>query len=146
MTLLETFARYATDFEETYLDDDWDRLQPYFLEDATYEVCNMPFFCTLTGRDAVFAGIKKSLDGFDRRCSRSLADPTVFKAEGNRVLVYGSIDYECEGFSTSASLWELVSFRDGAIAHIVDIYAPGQDEQYLRWLAGLSTPLDASYC
>ncbi len=145
MNTLEMFARYATDFEETYLDDNWDRLRPYFHEDASYEVCNMPFFCTLAGRDAVFRGIKKSLDGFDRRCTRSLAAPAVFKAEGSRVLVYGSIRYECEGFSTTASLWEIVSFRDGLIAHIMDIYAPGHDEEYLRWIAQLSAPLDASY-
>ena len=30
------FLEYATAFEQTYADDDWSRLEPYFSEDAVY--------------------------------------------------------------------------------------------------------------
>ncbi len=38
MDPLQRFAAYAADFEKTYQDDDWKRLEGYFAEDAVYEV------------------------------------------------------------------------------------------------------------
>ena len=38
MTNLECFAAYAADFEKTFKDDDWSRLERYFAPDATYQV------------------------------------------------------------------------------------------------------------
>ena len=67
MTNLECFGAYAADFEQTYKDDDWSRLDRYFAPDATYQVKGEPFTTNLKGREAIFKGIKKSLDGFDRR-------------------------------------------------------------------------------
>ena len=49
------------------MDDDWSRFRPYFADDAVYEVKSNSFGCKLTGPDAIFTGIKKSLDGFDRQ-------------------------------------------------------------------------------
>jgi hypothetical protein len=60
---------YAAAFEQTYVDDDWSRLIPFFAEDATYEVEGGPLACRLSGRDAILAGLKKSIDGLDRRCA-----------------------------------------------------------------------------
>ena len=82
MKLIERFQKYAEDFEETYVDDDWSRIAPYFAEDAVYVVRGMPVFpIDAKGRDAVLAALKGSIDGFDRRCaSRSLeltAPPSV---------------------------------------------------------------------
>ena len=67
MTNLECFGAYAADFEKTFKDDDWSRLDRYFAPDATYRVKGEPFAASIKGRDAIFKGIKKSLDGFDRR-------------------------------------------------------------------------------
>src|SRR5688572_7105692 len=61
------FFAYAQAFEQTFADDDWSRLAQYFEPDAVYEVRNVPFACRIEGRDAIFRGIKKSLDNFDRR-------------------------------------------------------------------------------
>ncbi|MGI9286855.1 MAG: hypothetical protein ACR2P1_15825, partial [Pseudomonadales bacterium] len=67
MEILEQFFAYAGDFEKTYVDDEWGRLRQYFHDDATYNVMAEAIPCLLTGPDAIFAGIKKSLDGFDRK-------------------------------------------------------------------------------
>ncbi|MGB5326463.1 MAG: nuclear transport factor 2 family protein [Pseudomonadales bacterium] len=67
MNILEQFMAYAQDFEKTYADDDWSRLYSYFHDDAVYEVVSENMGCKLEGPAAIFAGIKKSLDGFDRR-------------------------------------------------------------------------------
>ena len=67
MDNLPLFMKYAADFEKTLADDDWTRLRQYFAADAVYEVKSDGFPCKLTGPDAIFKGIKKSLDGFDRK-------------------------------------------------------------------------------
>jgi hypothetical protein len=80
MGILERFMAYAQDFERTYHDDDWSRLAQYFAPDATYEVRNIPAPCVLRGQEEIFRGIKKSLDGFDRKLEREIgvvAPPTV---------------------------------------------------------------------
>ena len=65
----KVFMDYAAAFEQTYVDDDWSRLSQYFPENASYEVRGGPLACQISGRDAIFAGLKKSIDGLDRRCS-----------------------------------------------------------------------------
>src|SRR6185369_14569969 len=67
MDIMRQFLAYAGDFERTYADDDWSRLYQYFADDAVYEVKATSFGCRLQGPQAIFAGIKKSLDGFDRK-------------------------------------------------------------------------------
>jgi hypothetical protein len=47
MTNLECFGAYAADFEQTYKDDDWSRLDRYFAPDATYQVKGDPFTTNL---------------------------------------------------------------------------------------------------
>lgn len=62
------FAQYAEAFEEVVADDDWTRLEPFFTEDAVYEIlAGPPFGGRHEGREAVFAALKASLDTFDRR-------------------------------------------------------------------------------
>lgn len=67
MGTLESFLSYAAEFEKSYADDDWSRLERFFADDAVYRVESNRFGCELTGPDAILAGMKKSLDGFDRR-------------------------------------------------------------------------------
>src|SRR5690349_16744832 len=70
---MKRFLAYYTAFEETYLDDDWSRLEPLFDPAAVYRIKGSGTYdCEMKGRDAVFAGIRKFLDGFDRQCTRHL--------------------------------------------------------------------------
>jgi hypothetical protein len=80
--ITNVFMDYAAAFEQTYVDDDWSRLVRFFSEDATYEVRGGPLACRLYGRDAIIAGLKKSIDGLDRRC----ADRQIELTEGPAVV------------------------------------------------------------
>ena len=73
---IEVFMEYAAAFEQTYIDDDWKRLEEYFSKDAVYEVRGGAIACKITGSSAIFAGMKKSLDGMDRRCTDRKIDVT----------------------------------------------------------------------
>jgi hypothetical protein len=65
---LARFQQYADAFEEVFENDDWSLLEPYFTEDAVYEIhAAPPFGARSEGRDNVFAALKASLDGNDRR-------------------------------------------------------------------------------
>ena len=56
MTNLSRFMAYAAAFEQTFADDNWQRLEPFFTPDATYRVSGLPASCELHGRDAIFRG------------------------------------------------------------------------------------------
>ena len=89
MPILDRFLAYAQDFELTYVDDEWSRLEQYFTPDATYEVTGVTP-CLLIGRAAIFRGIKKSLDGFDRKFTgRHVEVEGAPKVEGDTVMSTG---------------------------------------------------------
>ena len=68
MSLIDRFQQYADAFEEVFESDDWSRLEPYFTENAVYEIHGAPPFGARTeGREKVFAALKTSLDSNDRR-------------------------------------------------------------------------------
>jgi hypothetical protein len=68
MGQIERFQAYAAAFEEAFKNDDWSVVEPYFTEDAVYEIFGgEPFAGRHEGRDAILAYMKQSLDGFDRR-------------------------------------------------------------------------------
>jgi hypothetical protein len=143
------FLPYAQDFELTYDDDDWSRLERYFAPDAVYEVRNTAFACRLVGRDAILRGLKKSLDGFDRRFPKralAITDPPAEDGETMTVgwaATYSPADVPplvLRGRST-------VRYRDGVIVELVDEYPDGMDEEVGRWArAPVPAPgMDASY-
>jgi hypothetical protein len=62
------FAEYAAAFERVVKSDDWSALEPFFTDDAVYEVVGgPPFAARHAGRSAILAGMRASLEGFDRR-------------------------------------------------------------------------------
>ncbi len=62
------FLEYATAFEQTYADDDWDRLEPYFAEDAIYVVTGeAPLAGRAEGRKQLLEHLRKSVDELDRK-------------------------------------------------------------------------------
>ena len=61
MSIQDRYQAYADAFEESYEDDDWSRIGPYFTEDAAYEG-DPPG----EGREGVVTKLKNAVDGFDR--------------------------------------------------------------------------------
>ncbi|MEM1404185.1 MAG: nuclear transport factor 2 family protein [Pseudomonadota bacterium] len=63
---------YACHFEDTYRDDNWDRLVPYFSQGATYEDA----MGKASGRDAVIQYMRKSVNTVDRTFDERRLEPT----------------------------------------------------------------------
>ncbi len=148
---IQVFADYAAAFEQTYADDDWSRLTRYFSEDATYEVQGGPMACHITGRDAVFAGLKKSLDGMDRRCTErriELTDgPEVSAVDGGQEVRIGWVVTYQFGDAPEVALPGRSAFTiaDGVIVAMRDEYDDRQLEDVGAWMQQYGAGLDGSY-
>lgn len=147
MNTLEAFLTYAAEFEKTLVDDDWKRLEPFFSEDAVYRVESNFFGCELEGPSAIFAGMKKSLDGFDRHFPSRKIDltegPTV---DGDELRATWEITYTKEGqpdfHLRGKSMARLVN---GKIELLVDSYDDAVKEETAKWMKETGVLLDASY-
>jgi hypothetical protein len=147
MGTTDTFLGYAQDFEQTYVDDDWSRLERYFAPDAVYEVRNVPFACRLVGPQAIFRGIKKSLDGFDRRMdARTVAVVDGPYVEGEQVSLGWTVTYGKRG-APDFVLRGRSSARivDGKIVELADEYPDGMAEEAGTWFAKHAPDADPSY-
>jgi hypothetical protein len=144
MNPLERFFAYAQDFERTYLDDDWTRLEKYFAADAVYRVEGAGSFdCVLEGRDAIFHGIRRFLDGFDRQCRRAVRLVGTPLVEGDTVRFFGDALYRRgESPVLLLALEEQADFCDGVIVRLTDRYRTavdaGMQDWMDRWGQGLS--------
>ena len=148
MTPLQRFGIYAQEFEQTFADDDWSRLERHFAPDATYEVAGTPpFACSLRGRDAIFHGIRKSLDGFDRRfATRDIALEGVPTVEGDTVSLSWAVTYGRPGSPALVLRGRSSATYDGErIARLVDSYDPAAIAATAAWLRAHGTDLDPSY-
>lgn len=147
MSAARRFLAYAAAFEETYADDDWERIKPFFASDVVYVVESEVFGARLVGPDAVAAGIQKSLDGFDRRFTeRKLEASGPPTAEGDRFEIGWCARYSREGVETlvvngSSS----VRVRDGKIYEMVDRYDAEADRALREWQARNAFSIDPSY-
>jgi hypothetical protein len=147
MDLLLAFAAYAADFEQTFTDDDWGRLERHFHEDAEYRVENGPLACVLRGRSAIFAGMRRSLEGFDRRCDarelRPLAPP---ECADDRVVVRWAGTYRVGTLPPlRVAGTQTAEYRGDRILHLVDVYDRESIARYAEWLSRAGSDLDPSY-
>lgn len=147
MGTMEAFLAYADDFEKTFADDDWSRLTKHFTDDAVYRVESDAFGCELTGPDAIFAGMKKSLDNFDRRF------------EGRRIDILGAPDIDGEelrvSWTATYSIGDHPDFvlrgksmarvTDGKVALLVDSYDDQVTVEAADWMKKTGFVFNASY-
>lgn len=148
MEILQQFLAYAGDFEKTLADDDWARLRRYFADDAVYEVQSSAFGCRLVGPSAIFAGMKKSLDGFDRRFRKrdvEITAPPVLDGDELRMgwkVVYhmdGQPSFTLPGRST-------VRYAGGQIVYLSDAYDDAAvSADFAAWQRQTGITLDPSY-
>lgn len=146
MSLLPLFVAQRRAFETAYEDGDWSPLEAFFHEDVRYEVLNMPFHCVLEGRGAMLAGIRRSIEGFDKHCRRTVGLDRVVREEGANVIIHSRMAFERPGAPpTSSRVWEIATYRDGRIARLIDLYDPGAAADYEQWMAAWGQGLDPSY-
>lgn len=145
MTKIEQFLSYAAAFETTYADDDWRRLENYFTEDATYRVSGLPTAYELHGRDNILRGMRKSVDGFDRKMTVRRIVPTAPPTEANGVVTYqGFVRYQRADSPPVELHATLVAEFDGdRICKMHDTFHI--DDTGRHWLARHARDLDGSY-
>lgn len=147
----KVFMEYAAAFEQTYVDDNWSRLAPFFSEDATYEVRGGPLACRISGRDAIFAGLKKSIDGLDRRSADRQIDltdgPNVTGTDSGQELNVGwRVSYQY-GDAPKMVLpgRSVFTIADGVIVAMRDEYDEKEMEDVVAWMLTHGEGLDGSY-
>lgn len=135
MDLLEIFRAYEADFEKTFRDDRWSRLNRYFTEDAVYETYGSAGRRT-EGRDAIFRRLRLELDAFDRRCKwRRIQTVGAIEVDGNRLLrnwvvvfhIDGAADLMIEGS-------ERMTFDGDRIALLEEEPSETAERHLLAWM------------
>jgi hypothetical protein len=123
------FAEYAAAFEKAFASDDWSVVEPFFTEDAEYEVGLGPPFTPeagscLRGRDAVLGYFKNALDAFDRRfATREVVLLDGPRKNGDAVWIRGRADYTSPvAPDLSFELEEIATFAGDRICRLEDRY------------------------
>jgi hypothetical protein len=147
MSTLQRFMAYAADFEKTLRDDDWSRLEPYFSDDTVYRVESNLFGCELTGAEAIFAGMRKSLDGFDRNFpTRDLAVTDGPDVDGDEIRMSWTVTYHKDGLPDFVLPGKsMARLRGDALLLLVDSYDDSIDADMADWIRETGLKLDPSY-
>jgi len=147
MDNLSRFMAYAADFEKTLHDDDWSRLRDYFAADAVYEVHAEGFGCKLVGPDRIFSGIRKSLNGFDRKfAGRSIDVTSGPEVDADGLRMGWAVTYQKEGLTPFVLRGRSeVRYRDGKIAYLADSYDPSVAVESAAWIQKNGVQFDPSY-
>ena len=131
MGILERYQAYAAAFEESFLDDDWSRIGPFFTENAIYE--GDP---DARGRDAVLAKLKNGVDNFDRRMDSRTPDFQTPTVDGDTLTMKWTVTYTKSGLPDLViSGVETAVFEGDAIALLRDEFDPEAQKAMGEWMA-----------
>lgn len=146
MRLTARFVDYVIDFERSFADDDWSRVEGYFSPDAVYEVRNSSFDCRLEGPRSIVEGFKTSLNGFDRQLERSLRLQEGPHERGDRVTFVWVGRYVRAGAPPLViSARQSARFHGGSMVHLSDDYLPGSGDRVAAWLEQYGEGLSPAY-
>jgi hypothetical protein len=147
MSTLDNFGAYAAAFELTFVDDDWSRLKQYFIDDAVYEVKGAGFDCRIKGPDAIFKGMKKSINGFDRQLdSRTIEVTSEPEVTDDSVSLDWTVTYTKEGAPNLLLRGHSEARFDGdRIAWMQDSYTDEMTAEAAEWLMKNAPGLSGSY-
>jgi hypothetical protein len=147
MDTVQRFLAYAGDFERTLADDDWTRLRPHFADEAVYEITGEVLPCRLVGPAAIFAGMKKSLDGLDRRFSgRDLAVTSGPDIDGETLRAGWMVTYTRDGAPPFVLRGVTTArVRDGRIVYLADAFDGGVATDLAAWQRATGVALDPAY-
>jgi hypothetical protein len=130
MSILDRYRAYADAFEESYVDDDWSRVAPFFAEQAVYE--GDP---DARGRDAVLAKLKNGVDNFDRRMDSRTPDFQTPSVEGDTLTMKWKVTYTKTGLPDLViSGVETAVFEGDRIALLRDSFDPEAQKALEQWM------------
>ena len=137
MSNVAHFAAYAAAFEKAFVSDDWSQVEPFFREDAVYDVpLDPPMGGRFEGRAAILAYFKDVLDRFDRRFeSREIALLEGPTEDGDSVWIRGTATYRAKGVPKFVlELEETVHFEGDRIRRLEDHYEPAMKQRIDSYL------------
>lgn len=135
MNLIDLFHEYEADFEKTFQDDRWSRLEPHFTENAVYQTYGSMGRRT-EGRDAIFKRLRLELDAFDRRCKwRRITTVGPIEIDENRVLRNWVVTFHIDG---AADLMvegsERITFDGKRISKLEEEPSETAERHLLAWM------------
>ena len=131
MSIQDRYQAYADAFEESYVDDDWSRIEQYFTENAVYD--GDP---DARGRDAVVAKLRGGVDAFDRKMDKRTPDFRTPSIEGNTLEMKWTVTYQKAGAPDLViSGVETAVFEGDRIAHLRDDFDPEAQKAMGEWMA-----------
>ena len=139
MSIADRYQTYAEAFEETYKDDDWTRIEPFFTEDAVYEAAPEE---DARGRAAVLAKFKGGVDSFDRKMDSRTLDLQTPIVDGDTIRVNWKVTYTKAGCPDLViSGLETAVFEGDRIALLRDEFDPASEAEMGEWMAANSAKL-----
>jgi len=133
VSIADRYQSYAEAFEETYKDDDWTRIEPFFTEDAVYEAAPEE---DARGRPAVLAKLKGSVDSFDRKMDSRTLDLQTPIVDGDTIRVNWKVTYTKAGCPDLViSGLETAVFEGDRIALLRDEFDPASEAEMGEWMA-----------
>ena len=140
MSNLERFQAYAVAFEESYADDNWQRLEEYFTADAVYAPGDGT---EAVGRDQVLTRLRDGVNGLDRRFDSRALIATPPSSEDEKVSLSWQLTLSKAGApDLTATGVEHATYIDGAITRLEDVFDEGVAESVGEWMAAHGDSLD----
>lgn len=136
MSNVNRFNEYAAAFEETYVDNDWARLEPFFTENAVYSSADANLGFKAEGRAAVLEYLKNAVDGFDRRfASRTLALREGPLERDGAVWLSWTVTYSADGApDVILGGTETATFDGDRIVALVDTFDAEAAQKMGAWM------------
>ena len=139
MSIQDRYQAYADAFEESFVDDDWSRIEQFFTEDAVYE--GDP---DARGREAVLAKLKGGVDAFDRKMDKRTPDFQTPSVEGNTLTMKWAVTYEkADAPDLVISGVETAVFEGDRIALLRDDFDPEAQKRMGEWMAAHGAKLQS---
>ncbi len=130
MSIQDRYQAYASAFEESFVDDDWSHIEPYFTEDAVYE--GDP---DARGREAVLAKLKGGVVAFDRKMDKRSPDFQTPTVEGNTLKMSWTVTYQKAGAPDLVLKGvETAVFEGDRIALLRDEFDPEAQKAMGEWM------------
>jgi hypothetical protein len=133
MSNVEIYNAYFQAFEETYKDDDWNRITPYFASDMRY---NNAEGQTLTSGAAAVQYLQTAVDALDRRFdSRAFDGEPAITGDGDTVTLVFKVRYKIEGAPDLVICGkEVATFKEGKIQHMDDLFEDASLAEFASWM------------
>ena len=131
------FLEYAVAFEQTFADDDWSRLEPYFAPDAIYAVTGKaPLGGRWEGRKQLLEHLRESVNELDRKFAERRVEPV-----GEPTIGENSFEMSWRGIYKKTGCPDLVfegteraTFEGDRIRLLEDLIEDGADRRIQDYL------------